>query len=283
MRDLLSRVANLPNRSLIYYLHVFEDGDGRVHVPAEVLTRISAAANAPVYSHVNSYVGRGIVGGRAYSFEREGERAAELGLRIFAGEKPEQIGIQRVSDNDYVFDWRQLKRWGIPPSSLPQGSVVRFQEPTAWDLYKWHILGTALLVLLQSALITGFVVQRLRRGRAERRFQQAVNAAPTGMVMIDSQGRIVVANKQMEKLFGYSQVEMIGQPVDMLAPARYRDERADDRRAYFAPPEARTAGAVPCRNWIESAGERSWAFCVGLRGRRQRTTTCRERTVGKPE
>ncbi len=53
MSELLGRVAILPAHSLIYYLHVFEDGDGRVHMPADVLDRLSAAANAPVYGNGN--------------------------------------------------------------------------------------------------------------------------------------------------------------------------------------------------------------------------------------
>jgi PAS domain S-box-containing protein len=242
MSELLGRVANLPDHSLIYYLHVFEDGDGRVHVPADVLDRLSRAANAPVYGNVNSYVGRGIVGGFVYSFEREGERAARLGLRLFAGEEPEQVGVQPVSDGDYVFDWRQVKRWGISESSLPAGSIVNFKEPTVWELYKWQIAGIFLIVILQSLLITRLIGQRRRRERAERRFRQAVDAAPTGMLMVGIDGNIALANTQMNRLFGYRNEELIGQPVENLVPARYRNEHPNLRRDYLASPEARFMG-----------------------------------------
>jgi hypothetical protein len=117
MPDLLRRVASLPKRSVIYYLHVFEDGDGVVHIPAEVLTQIAGVANAPIYSHVNSYVGRGIVGGRVFSWEEEAKRAAGLALRLFQGERPQQIGIQKTSENAYIFDWRQLQRFSINEQS----------------------------------------------------------------------------------------------------------------------------------------------------------------------
>jgi PAS domain S-box-containing protein len=240
--ELLDRVAGLPKHSLIYYLHVFEDGDGRVHMPGDMLDRLSAAANAPVYGNANSYVGRGIVGGRVYSFEREGERAARLGLRIFAGEKPEQIGIQPASDGDYVFDWRQLNRWGIDESSLPTASIVRFKEPSVWDLYKWQIAVIVLIVAIQSLLITGLIVQRIRRERAERRFRQAIDAAPTGMLMVRRDGIITLANTQMERLFGYRSEELIGQPVETLMPPRYRNEHPSLRRGFLVAPEARFLG-----------------------------------------
>jgi PAS domain S-box-containing protein len=238
MSELLDRVARLPRHSLIYYLHVFEDGEGRVHIPADVLDHLSAAANAPVYGNVNSYVGRGIVGGRVFSFEHEGERAALVGLRVFAGEKPEQIGVQEASYGDYVFDWRQIRRWGISESSLPAASIVNFKEPTVWELYKWRISGIVLIIVMQSLLIAGLIAQRLRRKRAEGRFRQAVDAAPTGMLMVGTDGIITLANIQMERLFGYRAEELIGHPVDDLMPARFRNEHPSLPRGFLASPEA---------------------------------------------
>ena len=82
-------------------------------VPAFVLEQLASVASAPIYSHVDSYVGRGVVGGRVISFENEGKNSARLALRILAGEKPESIGVQKTSENKYLFDARQLQRWGI--------------------------------------------------------------------------------------------------------------------------------------------------------------------------
>ena len=56
--DLLKEVADLPDGSLVYYLHVQQDGTGRTFAPAEVAERVAAAANAPVYGHVDTYIGR---------------------------------------------------------------------------------------------------------------------------------------------------------------------------------------------------------------------------------
>ena len=66
-----------------------------------------------------------------------------------------------------MFDWRQLRRWGLKESRLPPGSVIRFREPSGWERYRWPIIGALALVLLEGALIAGLVVQRARRKRAE--------------------------------------------------------------------------------------------------------------------
>jgi signal transduction histidine kinase len=167
LEDLLQEVSQLPDRSLIYYLHVVQDGSGKVLVPTEVLALLAAKANAPMYGHVDSYVGRGLVGGRVFRWETEGTNAAKLGLRILAGEKPETIGIQRTSANTYLFDWRQLQRWGIRADSLPPGSVVLHREQNFWSLYRWHISGVICFCAMQSLLIVGLLVQRANRRRAE--------------------------------------------------------------------------------------------------------------------
>jgi PAS domain-containing protein len=185
MEDLLRQIAHLPDRSIIYYLQVFQDGKGKVLVPAETLALVAANANAPIYGHVNTYVGRGIVGGHLFGFETAGTNAAKLGLRILAGEKPEEIGVQKTSANTYMFDWRQLQRWGIREDSLPPGSVVRYRETSFWDLYRWHISGVISLCVIQSLLIVGLLVQRANRRRAdialresESRFRLMADAAP---------------------------------------------------------------------------------------------------------
>jgi len=242
MEDLLKEVAHLPDQSIIYYLHVFRDGAGKVFVPADVLERVASAAKSPIYGHIDSYVGRGVVGGRVISFATEGKNAARLGLRILAGETPENIGVQETSANTYMFDWRQLRRWGISEASLPPASVVRDKELSFWDLYKWPIIGVISLCVVEAVLIVGLLVQRSSRRRAEKRLRQVFEAAPNGVVMVGQDGRIALANAQMEKLFGYPKDEMLGQPAEMLVPGRFRNRHPAHRGGFFASPEARSMG-----------------------------------------
>jgi signal transduction histidine kinase len=173
MDDLLREVARLPENSIIYYLHIFEDGRGEAFVPAEVVEPLAAAANAPVYGHYRTYLGRGIVGGRVVSFEAEGEKAARLALRIFSGEKFESIAVLEASENPYVFDWRQLRRWGIEESTLPQGSVVLYKQPSFWDYYGWRIVGVLFLCIVEALLIVGLLVERANRRRADEGLRES--------------------------------------------------------------------------------------------------------------
>ncbi len=167
MPDLVKQVAELPDHSIVYYVHLFQDGHDKILSPADALQLLAANANVPIYGHVDTYVGRGIVGGSVFSFEMAGKNAAVLGLRILAGEKAEKIGVQRSAANPYLFDARELRRWGISHASLPPGSEVRHHELSFWELYRWQILGTVAVCVIEALLIIALLVQRASRTRAE--------------------------------------------------------------------------------------------------------------------
>ncbi|MDD5544177.1 MAG: PAS domain S-box protein, partial [Acidobacteriia bacterium] len=80
------------------------------------------------------------------------------------------------------------------------------------------------------------------RRQAEERFRLAVEAAPNGMIVTDEEGKMILVNSEMERLFGYSHEEMIGQPVEFLAPLRLGDSHVQYRKSFYANPEARLMG-----------------------------------------
>src|SRR5215510_3933832 len=190
MDVLLKRVANLPNDSIVQYLHIFEDAAGKTFIPAEALALVAPRANAPIYSHVGSYIGRGIVGGHVMSFELAGSNAASLGLRILAGERPETISALAASSNAYAVDWRQLRRWGLSEGALPPGTDMRYREPGLWDLYRWHIVGAVGLFGLETALIITLLVQMAHRRQAVRelRLSQVELRRLTGRLLQAQEG-----------------------------------------------------------------------------------------------
>jgi PAS domain S-box-containing protein len=81
------------------------------------------------------------------------------------------------------------------------------------------------------------------RSLADEMFRLAVEACPNGMVMIDADGKIVMANSEIEQQFGYRRDELIGQAVDILVPERLRSQHACHRRDYVPKPEPRRMGA----------------------------------------
>jgi PAS domain S-box-containing protein len=74
-------------------------------------------------------------------------------------------------------------------------------------------------------------------------FQVALEAAPTGMLMMDGTGKIVLVNAQIEKLFGYARDELLGRRIEILVPERFRPRHPELRKTFFADPKTRVMGA----------------------------------------
>src|SRR5262245_45502847 len=76
----------------------------------------------------------------------------------------------------------------------------------------------------------------------EAMFRALLDAAPDGMVVVDREGRIVLANRQAEALFGVAGHELIGRPVEVLLPEAYRATHEEQRARYHAAPRTRPMG-----------------------------------------
>jgi PAS domain S-box-containing protein len=81
------------------------------------------------------------------------------------------------------------------------------------------------------------------RKKAEQKFRGLLEAAPDAMVIVSRDGRITLVNSQMERLFGYTRDELIGQPVEILVPDRYHGQHTKHRNGFFGQPRARAMGA----------------------------------------
>jgi PAS domain S-box-containing protein len=96
----------------------------------------------------------------------------------------------------------------------------------------------------EAGALTGFVsVSRdLSRKSAEDRLRLTVESAPSGMVLVDQAGTIVLVNRQLEEQFGYSAEEMVGHPIEMLLPPAFRNSHPADRVQYAVAPTVRPMG-----------------------------------------
>ena len=78
--------------------------------------------------------------------------------------------------------------------------------------------------------------------RSEARALALFEAASEGVVVVDRHGLIVAVNAKTEELFGYARADLLGRPVEMLMPERYREAHPRHRTEYFAGPRVRPMG-----------------------------------------
>jgi PAS domain S-box-containing protein len=97
-------------------------------------------------------------------------------------------------------------------------------------------------VTTEEGLFVSSIVDLSARKRAEERFRVAVESSPNGMVMIDASGTIVLVNREVERMFGYTREELLGQAIEKLVPARFRESHSDWGAMLFRDPDTHATG-----------------------------------------
>ncbi len=217
-RQLEARLSTLPPQSIIYYLLVYRDGAGENVNPLDYVERLGSLANAPVYSWVDSTIDRRTVGGSLKSQAAEVDAVANLALRVLQGEQADDIPMSTRDLNINQVDWRELRRWGISEALLPPGTRVMHRQPSAWDRYGLYILSALALLVAQSVLIAGLLVQRSRRRQAEERVRGSQEALQTSYERIrDLGGRLLSAQETERSRIARELHDDISQQVALLS------------------------------------------------------------------
>jgi protein-histidine pros-kinase len=95
----------------------------------------------------------------------------------------------------------------------------------------------------EGVLVTAAIRDVTERKQAEALFRNLVETAPDAMVIVGNDGLIQLVNAQTEKLFGFLRDELVGQPVEMLVPPRFRTQHPGHRAGYVRAPRVRPMGA----------------------------------------
>src|SRR6478752_4820031 len=76
----------------------------------------------------------------------------------------------------------------------------------------------------------------------ESRYRKLLHAAPDAILEVNEEGRILMLNEAVERMFGYSRAELLGLSVDSVVPASMRSGHAEHRASYAAHPKTRPMG-----------------------------------------
>lgn len=120
-----------------------------------------------------------------------------------------------------------------------EGWRVRKNGSRVWCSVVLTALRDAKGELVGFGKVTHDMTERLR---ANERFRLAIEAAPTGMLMIDRAGKIVLANLHVEKMFGYKREALLAKSTELLVPERFRGQDPEHRADFFRTPEAHVMG-----------------------------------------
>ncbi len=224
-------------------------GAGQSFVPREALSLIRRATPVPVFGLYDSYMGFGIVGGPLFSFEDAGKTSAGLALRVMAGESPGDIPFTSQGTYAYVYDWRELKHWGIPETSLPKGSTLLYKEFSLWESYRWYLIGILTFCLVETLLVIGLVVNLRTRRRAEReladsetRYRTVADYTYDWEDWSAPDGKLLYVSPSCERITGYAPRYFIEDPTRLREVILPEDRLIWDAHDHDMQPESCTGG-----------------------------------------
>jgi formate hydrogenlyase transcriptional activator len=225
------RLSRLPRDSVIVYFLLVVDAAGVPYEQERALDVLGRDSNAPIFGIFDHQLGRGIVGGPLYPYQEVSRESARIALRILNGEPPGSIKPVFLGPAAPAYDWRELRRWGINETRLPQGSVIRFRSLSVWEQYRWYIIGALAIIAVQAVLIVGLLLHRARRRRAEAKLRESqefmelsTSAGDLALWARDLERGDLWANPRLRSLFGFGENDILR--FDDLMSRIHPDDRA---------------------------------------------------------
>jgi PAS domain S-box-containing protein len=179
MSEILDTVGKLGNDTLVLMTIFQKDKAGAFFEFSESTSLISKSSRVPFYGLWDFNLGFGIVGGMLTSGYNQGKTAGEMAARILKGEKTDAIPVLMKSPNRFMFDNRQMARFGIKKSAIPGRSVV-INEPASFHKIPNELIWATLFGI---ASLSGMILMLLYFNRQRKRSEESLQKAHDGLEM----------------------------------------------------------------------------------------------------
>lgn len=202
-------IKKLPGNSIIFLAANLEDSSGDLISTGQSAIRLSSDFKIPIYSCWDYYLNYGVIGGMMTVGRRQGELAGDITNQILGGKRPYEIPVIKEKPTQYLFDYNQMKRFGILRMKLPKGSKVINSDLVTYNipqrlLWGIFVLMLILLLLVIIILLTGIIKRKkaeIALKKSEELLRTLINATPDIICFKDPDGRWLEANISMLKLF----------------------------------------------------------------------------------
>jgi PAS domain S-box-containing protein len=236
-QQLMKQISELSPQTVVFFELVPLESSQPVLGTYDVLEAISQ--RFPTYCIHNYCLDYGAVGGSYPVADEQRVTAGELAARILSGEKPENVPVVRGSQVHASVDWRQLRRWNIPESALPPGTIVLYRQPTVWEKYEKYIVAGIVLIVVQALLIAGLLWQRARKRKteaslreSEKRFRVMADTTPSLVWMCDKEGKVTFLNDRRINFTGRDMASSLADAWTAdIHPDNLQDVLATNERA----------------------------------------------------
>ncbi|WP_342118038.1 GGDEF domain-containing protein [Pseudoduganella sp. OTU4001] len=187
VEELRERASKLDRNSAIFMLASLR-GEGPTRVqPRELALQIASATRAPIFTHSESLVMPGVVGGYVVS----GEAVGRMMARLLLGQPAMTPQVQ-----GYYFDFPTAHRAGL--RNIPQDAVMLNRPHNVWELYRWQIVSAGAMIVIEGLLITALVLSLRSRRRTMN--ELALERSSLEDRILQRTLELLQANRKLEEL-----------------------------------------------------------------------------------
>lgn len=156
-------LGNLSEDTILIYVVMTEDVDGRHYTSQQSVELISECAEVPALRMVEGGIGDGLFGGNVVSMYKSGELAAEMALQILAGTAVSDIPMVADSAQTYCVDALVMEKFGIKASVLPEGTEILNAKTTFFERNREAMVPGCVLIVVLALVILWALVDNYRR------------------------------------------------------------------------------------------------------------------------
>ncbi len=147
LEEIPGKLKKLGDNDIIYLSALNRDRKNSFISYTEGIEMIRRSTGVPIYGSWDFYLGKGIVGGKITSGLIQGKKVGELALKILHGHQAKDLPVDISGQNRYIFDYEEMRRYGISKTSLPKGSRIINLPPNLYKRYKTALIGMTTLSL----------------------------------------------------------------------------------------------------------------------------------------
>jgi|GEM_PF-2604412 len=164
---LTAKIGGYGPETILLYMSMDRDGDGTVYSIPQALRFLSGIIRTPLFKADEAGLGLGIAGGCMISYREMGEEAGAVALEVLktGSRKSPQL---RPASKRYMFDYKQMERFGIPLSAIPSGSLVINRPPNFFKDNRRLLIAASIVVALLIVIIIHILVLSRRLNRANK-------------------------------------------------------------------------------------------------------------------
>ncbi|WP_372754355.1 PAS domain-containing sensor histidine kinase [Labilibaculum sp.] len=243
--EILNRVQNLPENSIVYYLAYTQDIDGSTYMAKDFSVDLAKNSNRPVFSYLDLITeGTGIFGGMVLSLQSTAEKTVNIVGQLLRGNSLQTISVDSASYT-YIYDWRELKKWNASIRKLPKESIICNREYSFFEMYKKEVIGGVFLLISYTTLLFMLLysnrskrikekklikqneeyeelnlkfksqndllrIEKLKSEEGKNMLNTLINTIPDLVWLKDVNGRFLTCNNRIEDLYGRKKEKIIG-------------------------------------------------------------------------